>query len=140
MLGYEGIYTATASVLTTKNPSKAVLTDSARETLEGDRLIAADTEAPLNFMLSAPPENFKGRIISVVDGTELIGQYQVVVINRGARHGVVAGNVMAIDQAGERRTRSQQRRIRLEDRLRQARAPAGRACWHACWCSARSTA
>jgi predicted small secreted protein len=101
VLGYEGIYTATASVLTTQNPSKAVLLDSARETLEGDRLIAADTEAPLNFILSSPPENLKGRIISVVDGTELIGQYQVVVINRGSRHGVVPGNVMAIDQAGE---------------------------------------
>ena len=29
------------------------------------------------------------------------GQYQVVVINRGARHGVVPGNVMAVDQVGE---------------------------------------
>jgi len=101
VLGYQGIYTATASVLTTKNPTKAVLTDSARETLEGDLLIAADTQAPLNFVLSAPPANFRGRIISVIDGTELIGQYQVVVINRGSRHGVVAGNVMAIDQAGD---------------------------------------
>jgi LysM repeat protein len=101
VLGYEGIYTATASVLTTSNPSKAVLLDSARETLEGDKLIAADTQAPLNFVLSAPPANLKGRIISVLDGTELIGQYQVVVINRGSRHGVVAGNVMAIDQAGD---------------------------------------
>jgi hypothetical protein len=101
VLGYEGTYTATASVLTQAPVSKAVLSDSARETLEGDRLIAADTVAPLNFILSAAPENFKGRIISVVDGTDLIGQYQVVVINRGARHGVVPGNVMAIDQAGE---------------------------------------
>ncbi len=101
VLGYEGIYTATASVLTTSNPSKAVLLDSSRETLEGDKLIAADTQAPLNFILSSPPENLKGRIISVLDGTELIGQYQVVVINRGARHGVVPGNVMAIDEAGD---------------------------------------
>jgi hypothetical protein len=101
VLGYEGIYTATASVLTTSNPSKAVLTDSARETLEGDKLIAADTQAPLNFVLSSPPANLNGRIISVVDGTYLIGQYQVVVINRGSRHGVVPGNIMAIDQAGE---------------------------------------
>jgi hypothetical protein len=101
VLGYEGIYTGTASVLTTSNPSKVVLMDSARETLEGDKLIAADLQTPLNFILSAPPENLKGRIISVVDGTYLIGQYQVVVINRGSRHGVVPGNVMAIDQAGE---------------------------------------
>jgi predicted small secreted protein len=101
LLGYEGIYTATAAVTTTANPAKAVLSDSARETLEGDKLIAIDTDAPLNFVLSTPPENLKGRIVSVVDGTELIGQYQVVVINRGSRHGVVPGNVMAIDQAGD---------------------------------------
>jgi LysM repeat protein len=101
VVGYEGIYTATASVVKTTKPAKAVLTESARETLVGDRLIAADTVTPLNFILSAPPQNLEGRIISVVDGTELIGQYQVVVINRGKRHGVVPGNVMAVDQAGE---------------------------------------
>jgi len=101
VIGYEGIYTATAAVVKANDVSKAVLTDSARETLIGDRLIVADTATPLNFILSAPPANLEGRIISVVDGTELIGQYQVVVINRGKRHGVVPGNVMAVDQAGE---------------------------------------
>jgi LysM repeat protein len=101
VLGYEGIYAATASVTTTTNPSKAVLTDSARETLVGDKLIAADNEAPLNFVISSPPANLSGRIISVMDGTFLIGQYQIVAINRGSRHGVVPGNIMAIDQAGE---------------------------------------
>ena len=37
----------------------------------------------------------------MVDGVALIGQYQIVVINRGTRHGVEVGNVLAIDQAGE---------------------------------------
>ena len=101
VIGYEGIYTATAAVAKTSNPAKVVLSDTARETLVGDRLIQADTVTPLNFVLSAPPANLEGRIISVVDGTELIGQYQVVVINRGKRHGVVPGNVMAVDQAGD---------------------------------------
>jgi LysM repeat protein len=101
VLGYEGIYTATAAVTTTTNPSKAVLSDSARETLVGDKLIAEDTQTPLNFVLSSPPANLRGRIMSVMDGTDLIGQYQVVVINRGSRHGVAVGNVMAIDQAGD---------------------------------------
>jgi hypothetical protein len=101
VLGYEGIYAATASVTTTTNPSKAVLTDSARETLVGDKLIIADNETPLNFVISSPPANLNGRIISVMDGTFLIGQYQIVAINRGSRHGVVPGNVMAIDQAGD---------------------------------------
>jgi len=37
----------------------------------------------------------------VVGGTELVGQYEVVVINRGKRHGLEAGNVLAVDQAGD---------------------------------------
>jgi hypothetical protein len=101
VVGYEGIYTATASVLKSDDVSKAVLLDSARETLEGDLLLAVDNQTPLNFVLSTPPQNLQGRIISVMDGTYLIGQYQVVVINRGSRHGVVPGNVMAVDQVGE---------------------------------------
>jgi LysM repeat protein/predicted small secreted protein len=101
IVGYEGIYTASAAVVKADKVSKAVLSDSARETIQGDKLIAVDNETPLNFVLSAPPENLQGRIIAVMDGTFLIGQYQVVVINRGNRHGVVPGNVMAVDQAGE---------------------------------------
>jgi LysM repeat protein len=101
VVGYEGIYTASAAVVRADDISKAVLSDTARETLAGDKLIAVDNETPLNFVISTPPANLNGRIIAVMDGTYLIGQYQVVVINRGTRHGVVPGNVMAVDQAGE---------------------------------------
>jgi hypothetical protein len=31
----------------------------------------------------------------------MIGQYQVVAVNRGARHGLESGHVLAIDQKGE---------------------------------------
>jgi LysM repeat protein len=103
VVGYEGIYTASAAVVKADTVSKAVLSDSERETLTGDKLIAPDNDTPLNFILSSPPQNLQGRIISVAggNGTYLIGQYQVVVINRGKRHGVVPGNVMAVDQVGE---------------------------------------
>ena len=33
--------------------------------------------------------------------SSLIGQYQVVAINRGTKHGLEAGHVLAIDQKGE---------------------------------------
>lgn len=101
VVGYQGIYTATALVTAPGNPAKAQLTDSARETLEGDRLFATDTDVPLNFVPSAPATDVQGRIISVVDGVELIGQYQIVVINRGKKHGIAVGNILAVDQAGE---------------------------------------
>jgi hypothetical protein len=42
-----------------------------------------------------------GQIISVFDGVSQIGQYNVVVLNRGKRDGLVVGNVLAIYQAGK---------------------------------------
>ena len=101
VIGYEGIYTATALVSNPGNPSKALLIDTTRETLQGDKVLTSDLDVPLNFMLRAPRNQVHGRIIAVVDGTELIGQYQIVVINRGKRHGIDAGHVLAIDQAGQ---------------------------------------
>ena len=101
LLGYEGIYTATALVARPGNPTKALLIDAARETLQGDKVLAADLDVPLNFMLRAPRNEVRGRIISVIDGTYSIGQYQIVAINRGKRHGIDAGHVLAVDQAGE---------------------------------------
>ncbi len=101
VVGYMGIYAATAVVTKTGNPAKAMLTDTARETLQGDRLIANDLTPPMNFQPRSPGRPVTGQIISVVDGVQLIGQYQIVVINRGARHGIESGHVLAVDQAGE---------------------------------------
>lgn len=101
VVGYEGIYTATALVERPGNPAKTVLIDSARETLAGDRLLSADnTETPINFTPRAPATDIHGHIIDVVGGTDLVGQFEVVVINRGKRHGLEPGNVLAVDEAG----------------------------------------
>jgi LysM repeat protein len=101
IVGYQGIYTATALVAQPGDPTKALLIDTDRETILGDKVLAADQDVPLNFMLRAPRNDVHGRIISVIDGTQAIGQYQVVVINRGKRHGIDAGVVLAIDTAGK---------------------------------------
>jgi LysM repeat protein len=102
VVGYEGIYTATALVERPGNPAKTVLIDSARETLAGDRLLSSDnSETPITFTPRAPATDVHGRIIDVVGGTDLVGQFAVVVINRGKRHGLEPGNVLAVDEAGE---------------------------------------
>jgi len=101
LLGYEGIYTATALVERPGEPAKALLTDPARETLAGDRLLSQDNEMPLNFTPHPPSGDIRGRIIDVVGGTDLVGQFEVVVINRGKRHGMEPGTVLAIDQQGD---------------------------------------
>ena len=101
VVGYEGIYTGTALIAKSDGGiTKAVLVDSARETLRGDKVLASDNDVPLNFQPMAPRGNVKGQIIAVVGGTDLIGQYQIVVINRGLRDGIANGTVLAVDQHG----------------------------------------
>jgi hypothetical protein len=101
ILGYQGIYTGTALVSKPGEVTKALLVDTARETLRGDKVMATDATVPLNFMPAAPRSNVRGRIMAVVDGTDLIGQYQIVAINRGLRDGINNGTVLAIDRAGD---------------------------------------
>jgi LysM repeat protein len=101
VLGYEGIYTATALVKRPGEPAKAVLIDPARETLAGDRLMSSDNEVPINFTPAAPSSDIHGRIMDVVGGTDLVGQWYVVAINRGKHHGIEPGNVLAVDKEGD---------------------------------------
>jgi len=101
VLGHVGIYTATALVKRSGEPAKVVLIDPARETLAGDRLVSSDNQVPVNFTPSVPSSQIHGNIIDVVGGTDLVGQFYVVAINRGKRHGIEPGTVLAVDQAGE---------------------------------------
>src|SRR5215469_8354649 len=101
VVGYSGIYTATALVQRPGDPAKATLIDPARETLRGDRLLSEDTVTPVNFTPHPPAGDVHGRIIDVVGGTDLVGQFAVAVINRGKRHGIEPGTVLAIDQQGD---------------------------------------
>ena len=83
------------------DPATVALTMTNREALEGDRLIPETVDIPLNFFPKAPDIEVDGRIISVVDGVSLIGQYQVIVMNRGARHGLAPGDVLTVFQDGD---------------------------------------
>jgi LysM repeat protein len=100
-LGYEGIYAATAVVQRPAAVTKTVLVDAARETLRGDCLLPDSNTTPLNFSPRAPSQPVHGQIISVVDSVAVVGQYDIVAINRGARDGVGPGTVLAIDVAGD---------------------------------------
>jgi hypothetical protein len=101
LIGYQGIYIGEGALSRGGDPATIALTDTNREALEGDRLIPETVDIPLNFFPKAPDIDVEGRIISVVDGVSLIGQYQVVVLNRGARNGLAPGDVLSVFQAGE---------------------------------------
>jgi hypothetical protein len=101
VVGYQAAYVATAVVNSPGEVSKAILTEGAREALEGDRLISQEGDVPLTFQPHAPASDVSGQIIGIADGATQIGQYQVVVVNRGTRHGLAPGAVLAVDQRGE---------------------------------------
>ena len=100
-LGYEGIYVGDGTLTANGDPSTMRLTNTTREVLVGDFLLEPDNAMPANFLPRPPESSVDGRIISVVDGISLIGQYQVVVINRGIRHGIEPGHVLQAWNAGE---------------------------------------
>ena len=102
LVGYQATYVATAVV---NNPggdvTKTLLTEGAREALRGDRLISQEGETPLTFTPHAPKSQINGQIIAIADEATEVGQYQIVVLNRGDRHGLAPGAVLAVDQRGE---------------------------------------
>ncbi|MFQ5982234.1 MAG: LysM peptidoglycan-binding domain-containing protein, partial [Woeseiaceae bacterium] len=101
LVGYQGIYVGEGLMARGGDPATVALTDTNREALNGDRLVPETVDIPLNFFPKAPDIQVDGRIISVVDGVSMIGQYQVVVINRGARNGLAPGDVLTVFQSGE---------------------------------------
>jgi hypothetical protein len=82
------------------DPSTVHLLDSKREAAIGDLLVEEEDVQPFNFLPRPPAQQVEGRIMSVIDGVSLIGQYQVVVINRGANNGLEPGNVLRVYKTG----------------------------------------
>jgi hypothetical protein len=101
IMGYDGIFTGAGHLTRAGDPATLIMTESARETLAGDKLFAGGVDVPLDFIPSAPKVKTIGRIIAVSNGVTVIGQYEVVVINRGAGDGLAPGNVLAVFQAGD---------------------------------------
>ncbi len=106
-LGFQGVYTGSGRLDRAAGPgkddfAKLTLTESARETLMGDRVVRDRLDVPLDFIPHAPSQGVSGQVIAIVAGTSVIGQYQVVVFNRGKKHGLEPGHVLAVWQQGER--------------------------------------
>ena len=99
LLGLETIKVSEAQLNQLGDPSTLTITDSLRETLNGDRILPAEEgRLDYNFIPKAPDNDMEGSIISLVDSISYTSTNQIVVINLGIRDGVDIGNVFAIDQ------------------------------------------
>jgi len=97
-LGYLTIYTGTAQLVRPGQIAKATLTDSHRETLQGDVLVSEDVMPTSDFRPHPPAHPVHGTIIAVVAGADVAGQFDVVAINRGSDDGLERGNVLIADE------------------------------------------
>jgi hypothetical protein len=101
LIGYQGDLVGEGRLSRRGDPATLSLTDTMQEVVQGDRLIPEFVDVPLNFLPRAPGSVIDGRIISVVGGVTQIGQYQVVILNRGANDGLEVGDVLSVFQTGD---------------------------------------
>ena len=101
LIGYQGKFIGEGTLRRTGDPASVALTDTSQEAVPGDKLVPESVDVPLNFYPRAPSSPIDGRIISVVGGVTQIGQYHVVVLNRGTRDGLSVGDVLTVYQTGE---------------------------------------
>jgi len=77
------------------------VTQTREEVQIGDRVLPTEERrVDSSFFPSAPSGDVNGEIISVFSGVTQVGQYDVVVINRGERENIEVGNVLAIYRRG----------------------------------------
>jgi hypothetical protein len=101
VLGYQGLYAGEGNLTRLGPPATMRVVDSSRETLEGDIVLPVAIEPKLDFVPRAPGEQVEGRIMSVIDDRTVVADYDVVIINRGASHGLEPGHVLEVWEAGE---------------------------------------
>jgi nucleoid-associated protein YgaU len=101
LLGIEAIHVAEGQKILSGDPATILLKKSKQELLKGDLAWATNDDQLLPTYFPRAPKNFAGgQIISVYAGVQQIGQYDIVVINRGERENMEVGHVLSIYQRG----------------------------------------
>jgi len=119
VLGYEAHYLGSAELVRSESvqatrvssgemvptivPATVDITRAKEEMRVGDRLLPEPPRVLTSYVPRAPARAMDGSIVSVYgDAVKLVGQSQVVVLNRGAADGIENGHVLAILKAGRR--------------------------------------
>lgn len=102
VLGREATYIGIGQAVAEADDIATLEVATTREEIQiGDRILPTEErKVDANFFPSAPSQEISGQIISVFNGVTQVGQYDVVVINRGTREQLEVGNVLAIYKRG----------------------------------------
>ncbi len=102
ILGYEAEYIADNIILNLGDPATLRITNADKEVRRGDRLMPTSEESVVFNYFPEPPSKFiHGSIISVLNGVQQIGTYDIIVLSKGARDGLKVANILTIMQTGK---------------------------------------
>ncbi len=101
VLAYEAIYLGKAILKRPGEPAILTVIKANREIRKGDLLLPLKERVLYDDFYPHSPESIEEEtyIIAVVDSTLLIGQYQIVIINKGLDNGIENGHLLAINKA-----------------------------------------
>jgi LysM domain len=101
VLGYQGTYVGQARLDRTGDPGTVRMLESEREAVVGNYLMDEEDVAHLNFVPRAPDTDIHAQVIATLSGSSLVGQYEVLVINRGSQAGLEPGHVLQGFKTGQ---------------------------------------
>ena len=102
MLGLEALEIGQAEVLAKDNDILTLkLTHTNQQVAAGDLLLPTEDRSLVSSYSPKPPSKaVEGQILAVSGGVSQIGQFDVVVLNRGLRDGLDTGSVLDINKTG----------------------------------------
>ena len=102
VLGQEATYIGLGKVTAQDKDISTLFVTSTREEVQiADRVLPTEErKVESTFFPAAPTGAVHGEIISVFGGVTQVGQYDVVVLNRGARESLAVGDVLAVYKRG----------------------------------------
>ncbi len=102
VLGQEATYIGKGRAVGQENEVATMLVTTTREEVQvADRVLPTEERRVNSTYYPASPEDeISGQIVSVFGGVSQVGQFDVVVLNRGEREGLEPGHVLAIWQRG----------------------------------------
>ncbi len=102
ILGYQALDIGAAKLRARENDiATLAITRTTQEIRINDRLLPHEERAIDSTFFPSPPEqDVNGVIMAVEGGVSQVGKMDVVILNRGEREGLEAGNVLAIYKKG----------------------------------------
>ncbi len=102
LLGYQALYAGEAKLILGGDPATVLVTNSEREILRNDKVMPIDnTNFERDFFPKPPATKVRGNLITLLDAISMVGQYQTIAINLGARDGLGPGTILKIRRIGE---------------------------------------